>query len=123
MVGLLVDRPGIVAFAVILFSIQLTLSLGAQPGPEWWTVGSAVLMLAFVDSAAGASERRRCLPGAYGPQLWRLVRLAAAAAVTAGVVLVLSRSPIERGLLVQAAGLGAAAALVLTVALLAREAR
>ncbi len=120
-VGLFVDRQGMVAFAGVLFSIQLTMSLGAAQ--EWWTVGWAVLLLVFLDSAAGVSERRRRLPGAFGPQLWRLVRLAAVAAATAGAVLVLAGSSIERGLLVQAAGLGAAAALVLTVALLAREAK
>jgi hypothetical protein len=114
--GAIAGQLAVIGAGVVVYLVQAVSAL--EPGGEfaWWTVGYAVLLFAFLDVGAGVTEYRRRLPGAVGRQTARIVALSLSVAALAGLVLVVAGVPLERGILVQAAGLGAAAALMLAVA-------
>jgi hypothetical protein len=114
---------GLLAMSATAFLVQVAVALDSTESPAWWTVGWAALLFIFLDAGAGLVERRDRLPGASGRQAPRAFGLAVCVAAVVALVEAVAQVPLERGVLVQAAGLGAAATLLLTVALVAREDR
>ncbi|MDF1595545.1 MAG: hypothetical protein P1T08_05545 [Acidimicrobiia bacterium] len=121
--GSVAGRVALLAMSATVFLVEVAVALDPSEGAAWWTVGWAALLFVFLDAGAGLVERRDRLPGALGRQAPRMFGLAVGVAVVAALVLTAAQAPLERGLLVQAAGLGAAATLLLTVGVLAREDR
>lgn len=119
--AVLTGRIGLLVFSALFLLGQVVAVLEGGDASTWWTVAYAAGLLIFLEVAVGAIEYRSGAAGAAGPQLARITALAALAAVAALMVLAIAELPLERGLLVQAAGVGAMAALVLGVALLARD--
>lgn len=121
--GSVTGRVALLAMSATAFLVEVVVALDPSESPAWWTVGWAALLFIFLDVGAGFAERRDRLPGALGRQALRVSGLAVGVAVVAALVVAAAQAPLERGLLVQAAGLGAAATLLLTVGVLARESR
>ena len=119
--GLLAGRVALIALSGVAFLAQAVFALEPGLASAWWMIGYGAALFVFLDIGSGVVERRDRLPGAFGPQIWRSAMLALGAAGISAMVLLLARSPIERGILVQAAGVGAAATLVLAVARVARD--
>lgn len=103
----LVGRGGLLTAAALLLLIQAALVL--QPGSiaAWWTIVWAVGIFGVLELGEMALERRRSAAGSVGSQWHRFGLLAVfIGLVSTGVVLV-GLIPLERGILVQAAGVGA----------------
>ena len=114
-------RIGLLIVGAVFFLGQVVVVLEGEVESTWWTVGYAAGLLILLEVAVGAIELRAGAAGSAGPQLVRIVAVGSLAAVAALAVFAIAELPLERGLLVQAAGVGAMAALVLGVALLARD--
>lgn len=114
-------RIGLLVVGALFFLGQVVVVLDGEVGSLWWTVGYAAGLLVFLEVAVGVIEYRAGAAGSAGPQLARIVAVGALAAVAALSVYVISELPLERGLFVQAAGVGAMAALVLGVARLVKD--
>jgi len=114
-------RIGLLIVGALFFLGQVVVVLEGEVESTWWTVGYAAGLLILLEVAVGAIELRAGAAGSAGPQLVRIVAVGSLAAVAALAVFAIAELPLERGLLVQAAGVGAMAALVLGVALLARD--
>jgi len=119
--GLVTGRVALLATSATAFLVEVAAALDPSENPAWWTVGWAALLFIFLDAGAGLVERRERLPGASGRQAPRAFGLAVCVAAVVALVEAVAQVPLDRGLLLQAAGLGAAATLLLTVALVARE--
>jgi len=119
--GVVAGRIALIALSGSVFLSQAVFALEPGLASAWWMVGYGAALFVFLDIGSGVVERRDRLPGAFGRQLWRIAALALGAAGISAMVLLLARAPIEHGILVQAAGVGAAATLVLAVARVARD--
>jgi len=114
-------RIGLLIVGALFFLGQVVVVLEGEVESTWWTVGYAAGLLILLEVAVGAIEYRAGAAGSAGPQLVRIIAVGSLAAIAALSVFGIAELPMERGLFVQAAGVGAMAALVLGVALLARD--
>lgn len=114
-------RIGLLVIGALFFLGQVVVVLEGEVASTWWTVGYAAGLLILLEVAVGAIEYRAGVAGSAGPQLVRIIAIGALAAVAALMVFAIAELPLERGLFVQAVGVGAMAALVLGVALLVRD--
>lgn len=114
-------RIGLLVVGALCLLGQVVVVLDTEVGSPWWTVGYAAGLLMYLEVAVGAIEYRAGAAGSAGPQLVRIVAIGGLAAVAALSVFVIGELPLERGLFVQAAGVGALAALVLGVARLVKD--
>ncbi|MDH5373114.1 MAG: hypothetical protein OEX97_09245 [Acidimicrobiia bacterium] len=113
-------RIVLIAVSALVFLTQVLVALEPGSASGWWIIVYSAGFFIYLDAGSGVVERRNRLPGAFGRQISRIGVLTLLVTCISAIVLVFARAPIEHGILVQAAGLGAAATLVLVVAQLAR---
>ena len=116
--------PWLVGWATVTLVTEYALSLLAHPSIDVRAPLYAGALFLMVESAYAALERRARIAGPsgrLGREMSRLLALGSAAAAVAALVLVLASIPVAYGLLVQVAGVGAAAAVLTTLILLVRQ--
>jgi hypothetical protein len=122
--GMVVGSPWVVGWATVVLLFQYGLSLIARPAADLWAPLYAAGLLLMVEAGYASLERRARiagLSGALGREAGRLTALGVAAAALSALVLALASVPVAYGLLVQVAGVGAAAAVLTTMVLLVRR--
>ncbi len=121
--ALVIGAPRTVGWAAAMLLVQYGISLVSRDGVDPGAPVYAAVLLLTVEMAYASLERRRRIPGPSGMRLRGLGRLPVLAVVgwaMAALVVVLASLPVEYGLLVQVAGIGAAAAVVTTLIMLIR---
>jgi hypothetical protein len=119
-----VGVPWVIGWATVVLVVQYGLSLIARPSVDLWVPLYAAALFLMVESAYASLERRARMVGLSGRlrrESGRLLALGLAAAVLAALVLALASVPVAYGVLVQVAGVGAAAAVLTTLILLVRQ--
>jgi hypothetical protein len=114
----------VVGWATVMLFVQYALSLISRTSSDTWAPLYAVGLVLMVESAYASLERRARIPGVsgrFGREVIRLLVLGVAAGGLTAGVLALASLPVEYGLLVQVAGVGAAAAVLTTLILLVRQ--
>jgi hypothetical protein len=122
--GMVVGAPWVVGWATVILLFQYGSSLVARPAVDLWAPLYAAGLLLMIEAAYASLERRARITGLsnlLGRQAGRLVALGLAAAALSALVLALASIPVAYGLLVQVAGVGAAAAVLTTLILLVRQ--
>lgn len=114
-------RVQLLTLGAILFLGEAVAAMDAVSNWSWWVVGFAGGLLLLLDVGVGTIERRTTQPGALGSQLLREIALGVLGLGVGALVLVLAQLPLEGGVLMQAAGIGAVAALLLGLAHLTRQ--
>ena len=114
-------RVFLLAFGAMAYLGEATAAIGASSDRSWWVAGFAGGLLVLLDVGVGTMERRTRQAGAHGPQLLRILALAALGLTVGVLVLLLAKLPIEGGVLMQAAGIGAVTALLLGLVQLDRQ--
>lgn len=113
-----------VGWATVLMVAAYGLSLAGMPTVDRTAPVYAAFILLMVEMAYASLERRAgvmSVRGAGTRELSKLVALGLVAAFVAAFVLAVASAPVAYGLLVQVAGVGAAAAVLMTLVLLVRQ--
>ncbi len=113
-----------VSWAAVVLVVQYGVSLIPAPSVDRWAPLFAAGVFLMTESAYFSLEQRGRLPGPRSPAFRELLRVFGITAVVIGAgtgVLALASLPVPSGLLVQAAGVGAAAAALTTLTLLVRR--
>ena len=113
-----------VGWATVVLVVGYGLSLIGRPTIDLWAPVYAAGLLVMIESAYASLNRR--IPtnrssGVLTRELGRLLALGLGAAAIGVVVMAMSSAPVAYGLLVQVAGVGAAAAVLTTLILLVRQ--
>ena len=122
--AMVIGLPWLVGWATVTLVTEYALSLLARPSIDVRAPLYAGALLLMVESAYAALERRARIAGPswrLRREMSRLLPLGSAAVTVAALVLGLASIPVAYGLLVQVAGVGAAAAVLTTLILLVRQ--
>jgi hypothetical protein len=114
----------VVGWAAVVLVVEYGLSLISRGSSDPWVPLYAAGLLLMVESAYASLERRARIPGIsgrFGRETFRMLSLAGAAAGVSAIVLALASVPVAYGLLIQVAGVGAAAAILTSLILLVRQ--
>jgi hypothetical protein len=121
-VAMVVGVPWLVGWATVILVTEYALSLITRPSVDVWAPLYAAALFLMIESAYGSLERRARIAGLSGRiRMGRWFAMGSAAAAVAALVLALASVPVAYGLLVQVAGVGAAAAVLTTLILLVRQ--
>lgn len=121
--AVVIGAPRAVGWAAVMLLVQYGTSLVSREGVDPGAPVYAAVLYLTVELAHASVERRNRIPGpSVLPlrEVGRLPVLGVAAWGIAGLVVALASLPVEYGLLVQVAGVGAAAALLTTLIMLVR---
>jgi hypothetical protein len=116
--------PWLVGWATVTLLTEYGLSLVTRPTIDPRTPLYAAVLFLTVESAYASLERRARIAGLSGRLAGEVARWAAfgvSAFAVAAVVLALASLPLAHGILVQVAGVGAAAAVLATLIFLVRQ--
>lgn len=122
--AMVLSSSWLVGWAAILLVVGYGFSLVGADTVDLRAALVAAAVYLMVEAAYVSLERRRRLVGPGGFALREVLRvgvLTAASFVLAAVILALVSVPIAYGILVQVAGVGAAAAVLATLVLLVRQ--
>lgn len=115
---------GVVGWAAAALLGQYALSLLTRPAVDYGAALYAAALILMVESAYASLERRSRIAGLSGMlvrEAGRLFVVGLAALALAALALALASVPLAYGLLIQVAGVGAAAAVLTTLVLLVRQ--
>ncbi|MDH5616543.1 MAG: hypothetical protein OEY62_08395 [Acidimicrobiia bacterium] len=122
--AMVIGVPWLVGWATVTLVTEYAFSLLARPSVDVWASLYAAALFLMVESAYATLERRARIAGPSGEvgrEMSRLLVVGSAAVAVAALVLALASIPVAYGLLVQVAGVGAAAAVLTTLILLVRQ--
>lgn len=114
----------LVGWSAVVLTVAYGLALIGRPDVDVLVPLYAAALVLMIESAHGSIDRRRRRNDVHpsGPREWgRMLTLGVTAALAALLILALSSVPVAYGLLVQVAGVGAAAAVLTTLILLVRQ--
>jgi hypothetical protein len=119
--SVLTGNVRLLTLGAIAYLGEAMVSIDSSSDWTWWVVGFAAVLLVLLDVGVGTIERRVGQPGAHGPHLLRELTLGTLGLGVGALVLLLAQLPLDRGVLMQAAGIGAVTALLLGLAHLTRQ--
>ncbi len=119
--SVLTGNVRLLTLGAIAYLGEAMVSIDSSSDWTWWVVGFAAALLVLLDVGVGTIERRAGQPGAHGPHLLRELTLGTLGLGVGALVLLLAQLPLDRGVLMQAAGIGAVTALLLGLAHLTRQ--
>ncbi len=122
--AMVIGVPWVVGWATVTLVAEYGLSLIARNSVDLWAPLYAAALFLMVESAYASLEGRARIAGLSGRlrrEIGRLLGLGLGAAALAALVLALASVPVAYGLLVQVAGVGAAAAVLTTLIFLVKQ--